>query len=251
MKWFQDNGMKANADKFQLIFLNRRESYAEESLELQGCTIQAGTNINILGIEFDDKLKFECHIDEVCNQTSKQINALKRMKHYLDKQCRKVVYNSYVRSNFNYCPTVWMFAGKVNMDKLEKTNKRALRFIINDDEADYEEICHDEKMLTIFKGCIRAAAIQMYKVKNQSAPKYIQELFKRKESVYDIRDNDLFNIPKFKTVGYGKKSFRYYGSKLWSNIPKEIKDKPSLLSFKDAMTNWLQNINTAHIDFLS
>ena len=134
MKWFNENGMKANAEKFQLMFLNRNMSYSEQSLEFHDCVIRATSRINILGIEFDDKIKFESHIDEICNQTSKQVNALKRMKHHLDKQCKKVVYNSYIRSNFNYCPTVWMFTGKMNIDKLEKTNKRALRFVVNDNE---------------------------------------------------------------------------------------------------------------------
>ena len=79
----------------------------------------------------------------------------------------------------------------------------------------------------------------------------LKELFKRRESAYNIRDNDLFDIPRFKTVGYGKRSFRYYGAKLWSNIPKEIKDKPSLKCFKDAITNWLRQCDLSHIDFLN
>jgi hypothetical protein len=242
--WFMTNNMKANADKFQLMFLSRNQSYHNHSIKLENCTIKATTSITILGVEFDEKLNFNNHFDELCNQTSKQINALKRMKHYLDKPCKKIIYNSYISSNFNYCPTVWMFAGKTNMEKLEKTNKRALRFVVNDNEAEYDQICRDENELSIYKRCIKAAAIQMYKIKNQLAPAYIQNLFTRKESVYDIRDNDLFNIPRFKTVNYGKKSFRYYGAKLWSNIPTNLKEKNSIHSFKFALTNWLQNIDT-------
>ena len=144
-----------------------------------------------------------------------------------------------------------MFTGKMNLDKIEKTNKRALRFMVSNNDAQYDQICHDEEILNVQRGCIKAAAIQMYKIKNHNVPIYIEELFKRRESAYNIRDNDLFDIPRFKTVGYGKRSFRYYGAKLWSNIPKEIKDKPSLKCFKDAITIWLRQCDISHIDFLN
>ena len=251
MKWFESNNMKANADKFQLMFMNRQMSYADKTLQINSCIIKASPNITILGVEIDYKLNFESHINEICNKTSKQINALKRMKHVIDGPCKKIIYNSYISSNFTYCPIVWMFTGKMNMEKLEKTNKRALRYVVNDDDADYVDICRDQKVLNIHRRCIKTVAVQMYKIKHQLVPQYVQELFTRRESHYGIRDDDLFNIPRFKTVSYGKKCFRYYGSKLWSNLPKEIKDKPSVTCFNDALTVWLLNVeNMSNIDFL-
>ena len=251
MKWFESNNMKANADKFQLMFLNRHNPYLDKILQIDTCEIKASPNITILGVEIDNKLNFESHINEICNKTSKQINALKRMKHFIDRPCKNIIYNSYISSNFNYCPIVWMFTGKMNVDKLEKTNKRALRYVINNDDAEYDDLCNEQKVLNIHKRCIKTVAIQMYKIKQQKVPIYVQEMFSRRESHYDIRDNDLFEIPHYKTVTYGKKSFRYFGAKLWANIPKEIKAKPSLTGFKDALTIWLLNIgNVSNIEFL-
>ena len=250
MQWFESNNMKANADKFQLMFLNRHNAYLDKPLQINTCTIRASSNITILGVEIDNKLNFESHINEICNKTSKQINALKRMKHFLDRTCKNIIYNSYISSNFNYCPIVWMFTGKINLEKIEKTNKRALRYVANNYEAEYDDMCQDQKVLNIHKRCIKTVAIQMYKIKHQLVPIYVQELFRRRESCYNIRDNDLFEIPCFKTVKYGKKSFRYFGAKLWANIPKEIKAKPTLTCFKDALTIWLLNIgNVSNIDF--
>ena len=251
MQWFESNNMRANADKFQLMFLNRQNSYLDKRLQINSCTIKASPNIMILGVEIDHELNFKNHIDDICNKTSKQINALKRMKHFLDQSCKKIIYNSYISSNFNYCPIVWMFTGKMNLDKLEKTNKRALRYVINNYDAEYDDICNDQKVLNIHRRCIKTVAIQMYKIKQQKVPTYVQELFSIRESYYNIRDNDLFEIPCFKTVKYGKKSFRYFGAKLWANIPKEIKSKPSLTCFKDALTIWLLDTeNLSNIEFM-
>ena len=114
VEWFNLNNMKANPDKFQLMFLNEEENPENLVLNINNNIVKATTSINILGLDVDNRLNFNCCIDNTCNQTSKQINALKRIKHYMDRKCKTMLYNSYVSSNFNYCPLVWMFSGKTN-----------------------------------------------------------------------------------------------------------------------------------------
>ena len=48
--------------------------------------------------------------------------------------------NSFVKSNFNYCPMVWHFCGKVNNDKIEKIQHRALKIIYKDYVSSYEDL---------------------------------------------------------------------------------------------------------------
>lgn len=211
MEWFQANYMKANAEKFQLMFLSKKDTTNNQTLRINDKFIKSSSSINVLGIEIDSKLNFKIHIDDICNQTSKQINALKRIKHYLDKQCKNTLYNSYIGSNFNYCPLVWMFIAKLNMDKLEKMNKSALRFIENQNIMPYEELCREANKLTITQRCIKSVTIQMYKIKSKMAPTYLQELFSDRKDLYNLRTNDTFHIPHFQTMTYGKKSFQYYG----------------------------------------
>ena len=239
MEWFNANFMKANAEKFQLMFLNRFEKDVNETLNLNNCQIESSKSINILGIEIDDKLNFNNQIDNLCCKAGKQINALKRMKYLLDKQCKCIIYNSFVSSNFNYSPITWMFSNKLNFEKLNKTNKRALRFVVGNDMMPYDDLCMQEKQLDMEKRCIKAAAIQMYKIKKEISPTYLQTLFAERELPYDMRDNDTFTIPTFNTINYGKRSFRYYGAKLWSEIPNSIKENVSLEGFKSAITKWL------------
>lgn len=251
MEWFAANHMKANADKFQLMLVNKNNTEDNLDLKIYDKQIKSSTAINILGIEIDNKVNFNVCIDDICSKTSKQINAMKRIKNYLDNDCKKILYNSYISSNFNYCPLIWMYSGKTGMEKMEKTNKRALAFVTNDSETDYKELCRKEKQLTIYKRCIKAVAMQMFKIKNQDAPIYIQELFNVRLNNYDMRDNDKFTLPSFNSTSYGKKSFRYYGAKLWNSIPLEIKQSVSLNTFKNSLTNWLEcidNVNT--IEFL-
>ena len=144
----ESNSMRANASKFQLMFMDRsnHELLMNNSLSVQDTEIMASHSINVLGVELDMDLKLNSHINEICNQTGKQINCLiKRIKHHLDIETKKIIYNTYVASNFNYCSIVLMLSSKANVEKLERTNKRALRFVTNKGHLSYEEMCTKKK----------------------------------------------------------------------------------------------------------
>ena len=137
--WFENNYMCANPDKFQSITLNR-DGMQSLAISVQDYTIISNPSIKVLGVTLDDKLKFDKHISEMCTKASRQINALKRVSKYLDENCRIMIYKTFISSNFDYCPVSWMFCGKANVDKLEKLQERALRFVFRDTTSSYENL---------------------------------------------------------------------------------------------------------------
>jgi len=239
MEWFERNNMKANANKFQVMFLSRNNKVKNQSITIDGIEIKASQSIVILGVELDRELRFNSHIDAICSQTGKQINALKRMKHYLNKQSREVIYKSYINCNFDYCSVTWLFANKTDMEKLEKTNKRALRVVTNSGHMNYEELCKQQDQLPVFKRCLKSMAVLIYKIKKGISPQYMKELIREQSVSYDMRDNEKLVLPSFSTVRFGKNSFRYLGAKLWNIMPIEIKQESSLNTFKSAVHKWL------------
>ena len=73
------------------------------------------------------------------NKAGRQLNVLQRPKGSLDYGSRLSIYKSFIMSNFNYCPVVWMFTSKSSLLKLETIKKRALRFVLDD----YASDCYD------------------------------------------------------------------------------------------------------------
>ena len=51
-----------------------------------------------------------------------------------------MLYNSFVLSNFNYCPLIWMFSGKSSNNKFNRIHKRALRLLLDDYGSIFEEL---------------------------------------------------------------------------------------------------------------
>ena len=78
--------------------------------------IKVASQVKLFPVEIDNKLNFEQHIN-TCKSTANQLNALSRLKSFLGFQERKVLVNSFVLSNFNYCTLVWMFACSTSLTK--------------------------------------------------------------------------------------------------------------------------------------
>jgi hypothetical protein len=236
--WFHDNYMHANTDKFQSIILNRGTKSGNISVSIQGNATVSNTSIKVLGVTLDDNLKFDEHVSKICKSASGQINALKRVSKFLNVDSRILIYQSFISSNFSYCPVTWLFCGKKNATKLEKLQERALRFVYRDFKSSYFELLQRGNFLSLSTLRLRYLAIEMYKCVHGINPPYLNELFQLRTSSYSLRDSSRLLQPKYSTVKYGFRSFRYYGSKLWNALPSQVKNSESLHVFKRKITAW-------------
>ena len=58
----------------------------------------------------------------------------------MGKAEKEAIINSFILSNFDYCPLVWHFSFWESIRKIEKIQKRCLRIVLNDYESDYETL---------------------------------------------------------------------------------------------------------------
>ena len=209
VRWFNNNQTTANPDKFQSIILSR-DRVDQFDISLDGHVISRGNSLKMLGVTLDDNSNFNEHVRNICQTASCQINALKRISNFLNEQCRMNVYKSFISANFNYCPIVWLFCGKTNLNKLEKLQERALATVFCDNSLTYEDMLEKSGQLRIRLNLIRLVAIDMFKCMNDLNPLYINEMFIGKDSSYNLRDQSRLLQPKFNTKRYGYRSFKYF-----------------------------------------
>ena len=168
IKWFHENKMMLNLDKFQAIVLDECRSSNTEIKFIFGLEqIQAVPSVDILGITIDDKLNFNLHIDKICLKSANQLNALVRLKRFLGTEERKVLINSFVLSNFNYCPLVWMLTNAKSVHKIEAIQKRALHFMLNDYESSYKDLLKKLGNPSMNLRRTRSLYIEIYKTINK------------------------------------------------------------------------------------
>ena len=133
IEWMKDNDMIADQNKFKAIVLTKTDhNTAGIRLEFSGKTILCSNEIDLLGVTIDTN----SHITKICRKASKQLNTWKRLGFYISLDTRKILANSFIISNFNYCPLVWYFSRAKQLQKIEKIQDRILRFLHDDYVSD-------------------------------------------------------------------------------------------------------------------
>ena len=101
IKWFAENHMKANPDKFQALAVGKHTMDENITFNLENNVINCEEHVKLLGVTIDFKLNFNLHISNVCKKASRQLNVLKRIGRNLCRLGKLNVYYSFIMSNFN------------------------------------------------------------------------------------------------------------------------------------------------------
>ena len=107
-----------------------------------------------------------------------------------------------------------MLYSKASQDKLEKIKERALRLAYSDYSYPYEELLANSKESTIHITSIRVLAFEVYKIRNNLNPIFMNDYFLQKTTTHNLRIQNLLLIPKVKTTTYGIKSLSFQGPKI-------------------------------------
>ena len=92
--------MVANPKKFQLMLLG----LTRLRLNIEGNKVSATDCVKLLGVEIDNKLKFDKHVKILCSQANMKVNAFSRLNTYISREQVLLLCNAVLLSNFNYCP---------------------------------------------------------------------------------------------------------------------------------------------------
>ena len=110
-------------------------------LEINNQIVPSSDTVKLLGIDIDSKLSFDNHVKKaVCAKASRKVNAFSRVANFITFEQAKLLYNSFIMSNFGYCPLIWMFCGKTANEEINRIHKRALRRLHNDFNSNFEEL---------------------------------------------------------------------------------------------------------------
>ena len=240
LRWYKQNGMEANPNEFQFLISS---PHTAENMELklkidENITLAPESFVKLLGIYIDSRLTFTDHVSSCCNKAARQLNALSRISKYLDLNCRKLIFRSFVLSNFTYCPIFWHFCGKQNNSKVEKIQERALRILYDDYDSEYTELLAESRTTTMLHVRFKCIILEVFISMQGINPACIQNMFEIKKSSYSLRDSSIMVQPKRNSTTFGLRSFSYFGSKLWNDLPNHFKGTTDFITFKDQLQHW-------------
>ena len=230
MQWFRDNSMAANPKKFQLMFLGTK-NIVKKCLNIDGNKCISTTSILLLGINIDWKLSFNNHVNVICSKAAAKLKALYRLRSKLTSAQKVILYNSFIRSLFNYCPVVWMFCGKTANANINNIQRKALQTLYNDFNSSYDDLLQKGNHLTIHDMNKCHLLVEVYKCIHNINPPFLNT-FEQKYTNRNLRIKNLLKLPKASTKSWGLHSFSYRGSRSWNDLPDDIKELNSVVRFK-------------------
>ena len=239
INWFKENGMSANPDKFQAMILNKCGRYNDlHTLKIGGFDITSKESVELLGIEIDYKLNLNSHIGSLCKSAAGQLNTINAYNKYINFEAKKALLESFVQSNFNYCPLVWMLTSPKSMRKIENIQERVLRLLFDDHAETYENLLEKANKPNMVTRMHRSLAIEVYKTLNGYNPSYMKEIFmQNSRAAGSRRPNDII-AQGYKGITYGKNSLRVIAPGVWNNLPNDLRTAPSLQFFKGLIKTW-------------
>ena len=93
--------MTANPSKFQSLIIGNNENHVKAFQISNDFEINVSNEVTLLGIQIDEQLKFDSHIDKICKKAALQLNAIKRLARFMGNKERQVIVNSFIICHIN------------------------------------------------------------------------------------------------------------------------------------------------------
>ena len=129
LKWFADNFMKSNADKYRLLVLGQRCN-DPVTVKIGNTDVVNSSEEKLLGIHIDSKLSVDDHVSKLCQKASNKLYALVHISPYIDQKKLRNLMRAFITSQFQYCPLIWMLHSRQLNQKINKIQERALRITL-------------------------------------------------------------------------------------------------------------------------
>ena len=98
-----------------------------EMLNFNNLAIKNSKEVQILGIKTDNNLNFNNHIKPICRKVGQKLSTLLIISSNLNMRQKKILYKSMIKSEFSYCPLVWMFRSRQSNNLINQIHERLQR----------------------------------------------------------------------------------------------------------------------------
>lgn len=246
-EWLKNNKLTLNVSKSMYIPFSIKNhaipSYTNLSITSHTCSLLQDNScscpslkktdvIKYLGIQIDNRLSFQQHVDALTARTRKLIFVFKNLRHVAETKTIDTVYYALVQSILSYCITAWGGVPKTSLLRLERAQRavlkvsRKLPFLFPTKEL--YQLC---KVLTVRQLFILSTIIRRH---SQLPYNPVEILNKR-------RKHTVCKSRSFKT-SFSRRFFCFLGDYLYNKINKAISIYSlPIFNCKTKVQNWLQS----------
>ena len=134
---------------------------------------------------------------------------------------RRIIMKTFVESQFDYCPLIWMLHSRTLNNKINRLHERALRIVYSDYKSSFKPFWKRMALFQIHHRNIQSLAIEIYKFLHGLSPAIMGNIIKlNRPPTYNHTTISLLTL------------------KIWAIVSQNIKNCTSLSSFKINIRKW-------------
>ena len=200
-----------------------------------------------LGVQFEDNLRMEKRVNNVCRAASLALHKLGQIRKYLDKHTTEKLVHAFVTCRLDNCNSLFYGLPDKLIAKLQRTQNSDARLVTLTKSCD-----HISPILRP-KGLALATCKILYDVQNIAsnlcihgcAPLYLQELIQMYKPTCNLRSSSkqLLVQSLSSTKTYGLRAFQHSSAELWNKLSNHTKNAKTLVQFKTSLKTYLFNVS--------
>ena len=177
---------------------------------------------------------------------------IRSLKFSLDRRTLQIMYFSFIRPTLEYGDMIWNNCPLYYKDKVEKVNLEAARIVTGATKlVSLQALYKETGWENLEARREKHKLIQFFKIINGLTPEYLQQLvppqhFQRHS--HNTRHSDNFVNINCRTT-YRHNSFIPSTIRLWNNLPAQLKQCNTLLSFKGELCKHYQTVDIPNYFF--
>ena len=249
------NKLKLNPEKTEFILIgsknNRKQLLPHFPINILGNQVSPAQSVRNLGMVFNSNFSFSDHVSQVIKSTRVHAKDLYRIRPLLDLNTSVLLANALVSSRLDYCNSLFLSLTDFELRRLQLVQNSLCRVVTRS-----SKYCHITPQLKKLHWLPIKYRIQFkiglitYKTLNQGEPVYLRELIHPYTSSRNTRRSTpklkFLHTPTFdrkvhKSVKHFSNSFSHYAPVLWNSFPFQIRNSPSVTSFRKHLKTHLFN----------
>jgi len=177
------------------------------------------------------------HCDYILKEIGKKISFLNRIGKFITMCARCLIYNSIIALHFEYCTTLIINMGEIQLSMLQKVQNRAMRVILHCDKYKIE---HMLQFMSIKQRLNYRVCIFIYRILNNMLLPRNKFIIVGNENQRTTRQAGNI-VPELRKTKSAQKSVFYEGVKMYNSLPASIKQSDRLKTFKRELKEYVPN----------
>jgi hypothetical protein len=229
------NRLKLNDDKTEVIVFSPPNIQRPlDVFRVCETDITPSTTVKNLGVTFEEHLRMERHVNEICFSGYYHLSNISAIRNSLDRASAEKLLHAFVTSKLDFCNALLAFLPLTLIAKLQRLQNAAARLVTKTPKFEHvTPVLRELHWLPVRQRIEYKIACITWRCLNGSAMQYLRTLLSEYNPPRDLRSaaSQQLIVPNTRTQ-LGKRAFCYAAPQVWNSLPDDIKTTETYCCFK-------------------